>query len=104
MQDGTVKEYYGPGKVKREIVYQGGKASDAFKEYFEDGKVKVESRRERGTRNTIIVFHENGVLKSETIIELESNEGRRRTFDDTGKLLSTESIKNGQVVNSETSE
>lgn len=64
---GTDKGYYPNGALHREVDLQEGRRHGLLTEYFEDGKIKLQSEWETGIQKGFVTeytYHENGALMS----------------------------------------
>lgn len=94
---GTYKEYYENGTVKMETLYEQGKKNGFHKTYFEDGKLHTEAYYKIGKKDSIMrVFFANGQKEWDSYYKLDKLEGKEMSFYSDGKLHTEFFYKNGK--------
>ena len=95
--DGTVKEYYGNGKLKAEWNYKNSKLEGINKEYYENGKLKAEWNYKNSKLEGIgKEYHENGKLKAEWNYKNGKLEGISTQYHMGGAILAKRNFKDGK--------
>jgi antitoxin component YwqK of YwqJK toxin-antitoxin module len=96
--DGIVKQYYESGKVELESNYKESKREGAGKKYYENGKLLAEMTfRDNKIDGLAKTYYEDGTLKSEMKYKNGKLEGLSKEYFESGKLRSERKYKHNQL-------
>lgn len=97
IMDGTYKEFYPDGKLKKEKTVIGGEGNGSFKTFYPDGTLQSEISFVNGKRNGgYNVYSDSGKLVMEANYINGVSNGYFRQFDESGALKSQIQYENGE--------
>lgn len=97
IMDGTYKEFYLDGKLKKEKTVIGGQNNGSFKTFYPDGTLQSEASFVNGKRNGgYKVYSDSGKLIMEKNYINGVANGYFREFDESGVLKSQIQYENGE--------
>jgi len=96
--DGIVTQYFESGKVELESNYKDGKREGTSKKYYENGVLRAEMTfRDNKVDGLEKIYYEDGTVKSEMEYENSKLEGVSKEYYKSGKLRSERQYKKNQL-------
>jgi len=98
-QNGLIKSYYGPKKIRAKISYANGILDGTSTEYYENGNLKSEKTYDKGKLNGWVKeYYENGLEKEEYQVKDGARDGITRIFWDNGALKEIRTYQMGKLI------
>ena len=98
-QNGLIKSYYGPKKIRAKISYANGILDGTSTEYYENGNLKSEKTFDKGKLNGWVKeYYENGLEKEEYQVKDGARDGITRIFWENGALKEIRTYRMGKLI------
>lgn len=101
--NGLFRTYYENGQIEQEAVYEAGEIDGLYRSYYEDGKPHQEKEYDHGQLNGVYkAFDEFGVPFFEITYRNNIQDGTDKIYDQKGVLQYLDTYKSGILINRKT--
>jgi antitoxin component YwqK of YwqJK toxin-antitoxin module len=97
--EGLVREYYGDGSLRSEVVFKNGLPDDTAKTFYKNGQLRRIAYFKNGRQlGQTLSYYENGKLKAEEFYHDSMLSGHCKFYDENGALQWEADFQNGVIV------